>query len=235
MLKTAFKIIDSHTVISEATTKFGGQPVWIHNPQWPLCPETGEKMLFLGQVALDQKLFPNTNDIVVYLFFSEESEPLYNEAFAAVIQTKEITNVNNQEVMEDTGPELYELDDDREKVYKEYGVVVQPVEEEEMVTTLSARYSFRDLDYSTGYTFSRPDLAGCKIGGQPLFIQQSSTPELFSSDLWIHILQLAPTQGYFTGLQPNFYPFLMELGEFGILNVFLSKDLKRSAFLVQQP
>lgn len=237
-LKTQFQIIESTAEILEPITKFGGQPVWIAEPLWPLDPETGEQMLFLGQIALNKELFPDSDGIMVYIFFGEGSEPLYNEAFAIVIQTSENVHTSGDEIefiSEVTGSTVYQLDEDSEPVYREYRVVLEPIENEDSIP-LRERYTMNDLDYDSGYQFTRPELAGNKIGGQPLYIEGLDTPpEEFNSDNWLLLLQLAPTEGYYNNLQPNFYPFYMELGEFGILTVFISKDYKQAKCYVQQP
>lgn len=238
-LKSQFQIVETHTEIWEPITKFGGQPVWIAQPHWPLAPETGEQMMFLGQISLNQELFPDSNGTMVYLFFSGESEPLYNEATAIAIQTSENVYINGdpqiQFVSEATGPAIYELDEDGQAVYREYGVVLNPIEDEDLIP-LEERYTMNDLDSDTGFRFTKPELAGNKIGGQPLYIEGLSTPpEYFTSDEWLLLLQLAPTQGYWHNLQPNFYPFHLELGEFGILTVFISKDYQQAKYYIQQP
>lgn len=237
-LKNQFKIVESPTQISEPITKFGGQPVWIAESCWPLAPETGEQMMFLGQIALDQQLFPNSNGTIVYLFFSGESEPLYNEAFAGVIQTSEKVYTSGDQiefVSAATGPAIYQLDEERQPVYQEYIVVLNPPEDEDSIP-LEERYTMNDLDYDTGFQFATPELVGNKIGGQPLYIEGLDTPpEYFTSDEWLLLLQLASTQGYWNNLQPNFYPFYMDLGEFGILTVFISKDYTQVVSYIQQP
>lgn len=237
-LKTQLQIVESPTEILDPVTKFGRQPVWIDEPLWPLGPETGEKMLFLGQIALNPEIFPDSNGTMVYLFFEQESEPLYNEAFAIVIQTSEnvYTSGNQIEfISATTGPTIYELDEDRQPVYQDYRVILEPVENEESVP-LRERYTINDLNYDTGFQFSRPELAGNKIGGQPLYVEcLDIPPEYFTSDKWVLLLQLAPTQGYWNNLQPNFYPFYMELGEFGILTVFISQDYTQAVCYIQQP
>lgn len=238
-LKTQFQIVDSPTEILEQITKFGGQPVWIAEPRWPLSPETNEQMMFLGQISLNQELFSDSNDTMVYLFFGGESEPFYNEAIAIVIQTSESVYTNGAPetafVSEANGPAIYELDENCQAIYKEYRVVLNPVEDEDPIP-LEERYTMSDLDYDTGFQFSKPELAGNKIGGQPLYIEGLSTPpEYFTSAQWLLLLQLAPNQGYWNNLQPNFYPFHMELGEFGILTVFISKDYTQAKCYIQQP
>ena len=237
-LKTQFQIVESPTQILEPITKFGGQPVWLAEPRWPLSPETGEQMIFLGQISLNQDLFPQPDSTMVYLFFSEESEPLYNEAFAVVIQTSENVHTSGdgiEFVSATTGPAIYELDEYHQAVYKEYRVVLNPEQNEDLIP-LEERYTMNDLDYDTGFQFSRPELAGNKIGGQPLYIEGiDNPPEQFNSDKWLLLLQLAPIQGYWHNLQPNFYPFHLELGEFSILTVFISQDYTQAICYVQQP
>lgn len=107
----------------------------------------------------------------------------------------------------------------------------------QIVETSTPRAGRTDgLDYDEGYQFSKPTLAGSKIGGQPFYVGTLDTPpEYFTSDQWEQLLQLAPTQGYWDNYQPNFYPFYMEMGEFSLLNVFITKDYKRAEACIQMP
>jgi len=43
--------------VKKPVTKFGGQPVWIDRPQWPLSREKSWPMRFIGQIALKPELF----------------------------------------------------------------------------------------------------------------------------------------------------------------------------------
>lgn len=241
LLKTQFQIVESSTPITEPVNKFGGQPVWINTPHWPLDPATGEQMTFLSQITPGVELFPNSQGIMAYIFFGT-GEPLYNEAFTVVLQSKESVAINTHTevefVTETTGPTLYELktiDGERQWIAKEYKAALEsPVEEEDL--PLLERYDEADLDYDEGYQFSKPALAGNKIGGQPFYIEGLDTPpEYYTTDEWDLLLQLAPTRGFWDNLQPNFYPFYMELGEFGLLNVFITKDYKRAEVYIQVP
>jgi uncharacterized protein YwqG len=63
----------SATDIREPVTKFGGQPVWIDGPQWPLSKSEGTPMRFIGQVALDETLFPGKGGKLAYLFINDDS------------------------------------------------------------------------------------------------------------------------------------------------------------------
>ncbi|WP_229686188.1 hypothetical protein [Longimycelium tulufanense] len=53
--------------VSEPVTKFGGQPVWLGEPAWPLSKELGRPMRFLGQVRL-----PGEEVRLAYLFLTDD-------------------------------------------------------------------------------------------------------------------------------------------------------------------
>ncbi|MGF1490765.1 MAG: DUF1963 domain-containing protein [Prochloraceae cyanobacterium] len=237
-LKTQFQIVETTTEITSPVTKFGGQPVWIAKPYWPIAFETSEKMMFVGQILLDPELFPESNGTMVYLFIIDECEPLYEEAITTVIQTSENTYLDNDNfeyAFEATGPTIYEVDENRQVVYKEYKAVLDPIEDEEIIS-IEEMYRIYELDYDTGFQFSKPELAGNKIGGQSLYLDiLGDPPEEFDRQKWLLLLQLAPTQEYWNNLQPNFYPFLLELGEFGILTIFISSDYKQARCYIQHP
>lgn len=95
LLKTQFEIVETPTPITEPINKFGGQPVWINTPHWPIDPATGEQMMFQSQIVLDPALFPDSNGAIAYIFYGD-GEQLYNEAFAVVLQTKEHQALNTQ-------------------------------------------------------------------------------------------------------------------------------------------
>lgn len=62
--------VQSEEPITEAVTKFGGQPVWLDKPQWPISKKLGKPMHFIGQVALDTELFGNKQARMAYIFYS---------------------------------------------------------------------------------------------------------------------------------------------------------------------
>jgi len=58
--------------ITRPETKFGGDPVWIDGPQWPLSRKVGCPMQFIAQVAIDPRVFPNAVARMAYLFVSND-------------------------------------------------------------------------------------------------------------------------------------------------------------------
>jgi len=249
LAKRSFTFKESPTPIIQLITKFGGQPVWLNEKEatWPLSPETSEKMLFLGQIALEEAIFPNSNGAIAYLFFGDEVELLYNEAVAVVIQTKNAVyktlNYDLSYTSETTGESIYELDENQGKLpLKDYNVVLSAIETE-TATPVNKRYDcWNDLDLDTGYHFSKPELAGNKIGGQAIYVENVKAPRCYGSKDWYLLLQLAPTQGYWDLLlqdkgfyQPNFYPFFMPMYPFSIVSIFISKDYTQTKWYIQNP
>jgi uncharacterized protein YwqG len=251
LLKRTFTFEESTIPITELKTKFGGQPIWLNESAWPLNPESiaDEKMLFLGQIVLEEDIFPDSNGAVVYLFFADGIELLYEKSTAIVIQTTnstyktEFKNFYLKYVAEATGKSIYEFDEDNNAVPKEYNLLFNPLETE-IPTPVAERWDrWNDFDYDTGLSFSKPDLAGNKIGGQAICMSGlSNLPAYYDSEDWNLLLQLAPIQGYWDtalkaqgGYRPNFYPFSMPMYEFTIISIFISKDYTQTKWEIQSP
>ncbi|MFI9325318.1 hypothetical protein ACIGXI_36855 [Kitasatospora aureofaciens] len=54
--------------ITEAVPKLGGEPCWLAEPAWPLSPDTGEPLVFIGQFPV-----PGEDERLAYLFLAEEN------------------------------------------------------------------------------------------------------------------------------------------------------------------
>ncbi|MGP4016316.1 hypothetical protein [Saccharopolyspora sp. 5N708] len=59
--------VEATEPITEPITKFGGQPVWLAEPMWPLSASTGRPMRFIGQIRL-----PGAETRLGYLFMTED-------------------------------------------------------------------------------------------------------------------------------------------------------------------
>jgi hypothetical protein len=57
--------------INEPVTKFGGQPVWIAEPQWPIGRTDGKPMRFICQVLLPREMRAGGHELA-YVFMSDE-------------------------------------------------------------------------------------------------------------------------------------------------------------------
>jgi predicted DNA-binding WGR domain protein len=54
--------------VTEPITKFGGQPVWIAEPKWPICPKNQKEIPFLCQIYLDPDFFGDIPNKMAYIF-----------------------------------------------------------------------------------------------------------------------------------------------------------------------
>ncbi len=246
-MRSSLTVLDRAAVPHALVTAFGGQPAWLNAPRWPLDTTTVDdsQLAFLGQIALDGRLFPGGEGTMVYLFVSEESEPLSDEAVVAVIQSPDGTTTVAADdggeiplVESASGPAVRAPDPTPDGPYG-YAVVVHEPEPEPVVPVAERGAGCWDYDIN-GYRFTpqAAALAGNKIGGQPLYVDGLDTPPReFGSGEWLLLLQLAPDEGYWAPEGPPwrraFYPFLLELGEAGILTAFISTDYRRFACRIQ--
>ncbi|MEU6232604.1 hypothetical protein [Kitasatospora sp. NPDC047058] len=53
--------------VSDPVAKFGGEPVWLSAPAWPVHPDSGEPLVFIGQFPI-----PGPELRLAYLFLHEE-------------------------------------------------------------------------------------------------------------------------------------------------------------------
>ncbi|MFJ8015845.1 hypothetical protein [Streptomyces sp. NPDC096339] len=55
--------------VTEPVSKFGGQPVWLEEPAWPVHPTTGEPLVFIAQFRV-----PGDEVRLAYLFLEEDDQ-----------------------------------------------------------------------------------------------------------------------------------------------------------------
>jgi hypothetical protein len=60
--------------ILQPVTKFGGQPTWLRDPEWPLSRSTGRPMRFIGQILLGDAGLGQQADRIAYLFMTDSIE-----------------------------------------------------------------------------------------------------------------------------------------------------------------
>lgn len=70
--KRTISFHETREPIAALVTKFGGQPVWLGEPQWPLSRATGHPMRFICQIALDPDLFGAIPGRMAYVFMTDE-------------------------------------------------------------------------------------------------------------------------------------------------------------------
>jgi hypothetical protein len=70
--KYTIEFVKTTSPVSEPRTKFGGQPVWIAEPQWPMSRATGQPMMFVGQFVLFPEVFGNIAGKMAYVFMTDD-------------------------------------------------------------------------------------------------------------------------------------------------------------------
>ncbi len=60
--------------ITAPVTKFGGAPVWLDTPSWPLSRLYGSPMQFICQIALDSVIFGDLPARIAYLFITDGND-----------------------------------------------------------------------------------------------------------------------------------------------------------------
>ncbi len=73
--KAGLRFLPAHEPVAQPVTKFGGQPVWIGEPRWPVSRDTGRQLWFLGQIELAPRLFERAQARLAYLFLPPSDDP----------------------------------------------------------------------------------------------------------------------------------------------------------------
>lgn len=204
MKKTlAMQFTVSEEPIRSPKTKFGGQPVWLNEPQWPF-DASGNPLHFVCQIAIDNTLFPEAEGKMAYVFMSnaddaETWDPEFSDN-AVIVQPGMLPNIKIEHLSE--GPTLLD---------KEYDVELRLKQEPYNVAP--------DLLDEDSYKEYVRDLSINKIGGTPLFIQGDEYPKGFERLL----MQLNSTD----------VPFDINFGDSGTGYVFINATATQAKFLWQ--
>lgn len=177
--------------IVEPITKFGGQPVWIAEPHWPLSKTTGEPMRFLAQFEIYPEIFGPCAGKMAYLFMTDGATfvkgtwtPEGGENAVIVqpgIWNGPIAALHN-------GPTLYENVTNQggtevRAIPCEYEVVLEAGTDPDQLDEMDFRARGMWDDYCK-YA------AESKIGGTPAF---QESPEYPSPGEWRLLAQIAST------------------------------------------
>lgn len=190
--------------IDRPVTKFGGLPVWLGEPQWPIGRESGQPMMFITQIALEVLGFPGA---MAYLFIddSEDADETWDPdagANAVIVQP----NGASPAVATETRTQGQSL---VEYVQVEGERTRQP-QGREFAVTLQEK---EDVQVEGTFDFQN------KIGGFPVWLQSDETPD----EDWLLLLQLDSAG----------VPFEVNFGDAGVGYAFLSPDGRKGKFLWQ--
>jgi hypothetical protein len=220
--KYDIEFVEADTPITEPVTKFGGQPVWIVGPEWPLSQQTGGQMRFICQIALDPELLGVPPGKVAYVFMTQPSDGEYVDGTwepeggenAVIVQPSTEVPYGGliQTVSSATGPTLFASAD---TTAREYAVRLTSAEEPKLPTDDQAA-AMTEEEYN-----AYADLPSVsKIGGQPWWVQGEEFPE---GGPWKFFLQLEMMEA----------PFYVNFGDAGAGYAFVSHDGEEGRFLWQ--
>lgn len=201
--------IESNEPIDSPITKFGGNPVWLEKPLWPVSRSTGNPMRFICQIAIDKSLFPDAQGRIAYIFMTDEEEYVdgtwdsESGENAVIIQPSNILEHEVKDIT--TGPTLE----------AEYNVELKKANDLSI-----SKLDEMLLNDEEGYHEALELMEGSKIGGTPVFVQGEEFPD---GDDWLLLLQLASTQA----------PFFVNFGDCGTAYVFINKSGDKGKFLWQ--
>ena len=211
--------------ISDFVTKFGGQPSWISEAQWPLSRETGKPMQFICQIKLSNELFPNSTAQMAYLFMTDEDDDEFVDGTYepdggenAVILQPGVTNIPTRTMAE--GPTLYRMIEKpgQDRLQPEACEFAISMTEEDDITFISEEERRKlpnaDVQGATGR------LDENKIGGTPVFMQGDEFP--FDGKCRL-LLQLDSCS----------VPFYINFGNAGVGYAFLNEVGDQAKFLWQ--
>lgn len=177
------------TASSTIKTKFGGQPDWIGQPQWPISAELGKPMRFICQVHLGD-VFPEHTGKLAYIFMTEEDE--YADG------TWEPDGGENAVIVQPQG---------------EVDVPVEPLETGPSREEFDIAIVEKEIDEDS--------LEGCRIGGEPEFMQVEECPG--PKGEWRYFIQLDSCS----------LPFEINFGDAGIAYAFINNTASKGKFLWQ--
>ncbi|HSY19967.1 MAG TPA: DUF1963 domain-containing protein [Candidatus Acidoferrales bacterium] len=225
--RESIEFVESRKALSGLVTKFGGQPVWVGAPQWPLSKSTGKPMRFIGQIALGSGMFNPTNAQMAYLFMTDGEEHVDGTwepdggENAVILQPGQAPTIKTEPLTE--GPTLYRM---VKKLFHKMLVpqacefAVKLTAEEDPDFADEAERAKWDKNDDAKWEAYASALDGNKIGGSPLFIQSTEFP---GPGKWRLVLQLDATK----------VPFYVNFGDAGVGYLFLSEDGQVAKFLWQ--
>lgn len=213
--------VPAEVPVTAPVTKFGGRPVWLSEPQWPVNEAWDEPMRFICQIELGAVLGDAGRGRLAYVFVThaEHGDETFFDpdvifpdegANAVIVQPGGVYGGATLPMA--TGPTLYHAEDGSEA---EYTVRLRPDE---------------DPDFRPQHDHGRPPpedhdqywerISGDKIGGTPAFFQGDDWPD---GGPWKLALQL----------NPDFQPFHLNLGAAPTAFAFVSPDAEQGRLLVQ--
>ncbi len=210
--------------ITKPITKFGGQPVWLEEPRWAICPGNGQKIPFLCQIELVSELFREIQPKVAYIFHggnpdgSESGWLTDHGDTAIVLQPGNLVfyqdiGISTHFVIEASGPTLQSITQFINGEYISRDVEYLPIFKPGKDQAYANEENFEELTEEQSEAFM-----GHKLGGSPFIWYDWLMPEGGQSE-WNLLLQMESTDQTQTET-----PFGVYYGDGGCGWWFISQD-----------
>ncbi len=202
--------------IRTLVTKFGGAPVWLSDPQWPLSRSTGQPMRFICQIALPKDMqFGGQQMAYVFMTDPEPGEEyvestwepeggenavvLQPAPFEPIVDTTDLT----------FGPTLQ-------------GLVTNKPPLIDRIIGMKRGPSWQDVEFAVTDTDAPndPDALGSRLFGEPDWLQIDGTP---TGGKWQMLIQIDSAQS----------EFRINFGDAGMGYAFIHTDGRAARFLWQ--
>ena len=212
--------------INEHVTKFGGQPVWVDDIQWPISRRGGFPMRFLCQIRLENYMFPSVKARMAYVFMTDDYDNYIDFTWepdggenAVILQPGGSSIVETKEIVD--GPSLtksVKIPGEKYLRQKPCEFAVELIEEDDIeFVSIDSLGDISDEEYDEFYDRDTPYQT--KIGGSPFFMKDEEFPFEVPTALLMQ-------------LDENAAPFTLNFAG-GIGMVFLSKDGDCAKMLLQ--
>lgn len=180
--KSNLKFQQVNAPVTECISKFGGQPNWLNEPEWPLDKLKGEKMLFVGQIELNNELFGETTGKMAYIFIDGDEEGQGTWEPEGGLNAIIVQPGNNDEIAtvpDATGPASpmndYPVDVEVDpNGLAEFVVVYDYCDEPEYLSEEQIGQLIDDDEQAYDAYAGKMEIS--KIGGNPFFIQSEEIP-----------------------------------------------------------
>jgi hypothetical protein len=207
--------------IREPITKFGGQPVWLREPAWPLSRSTRNPMCFIAQIRLPASM-QSGGQQMAYIFMTDDGKVdntwnpeagenaviLQPGPFTPIVDTEPHSTGQTPLARKVIRPTLWQRlqgKRGREKLL--------PVE-------LAVRET---PESSTPASNTEPHTFGTRIGGQPEWLQNEECPPIQDGKNWVFLAQIDSTCPAFD----------VNFGDSGVAYIFLREDGQAARMLWQ--
>ena len=153
--------------IAEPVTKFGGQPVWLDSPQWPVSKSTGKPMQFIGQIEINETLYGPSIAKMAYIFYAGEETESWemDSGDNAIILQPGKAKVASLPLFE--GPTVTGIN----KEPCEYSVLLHSHEDSQFIPEFEQR-TWEEME---GLQYEKVNYK-TKLGGTPYFIKADNFP-----------------------------------------------------------